>query len=328
MPWRLRKQMRAAAPADTYQTRMLNILAITSPIFLIIAIGFAAVQLGAMAKADMRPLGRFVISFALPALIFKALALRSFPEIMNASYLIAYGLGSLAVFFLLLAIALMQGKGVAASAIHGLGASMSNSGFIGYPVAMLLLGPPAVIGLALNMMVENMLMIPLALGIAESGANGGESLRTILSHAAARLVKNPLIIAIFAGAAVSLSGLAMPAPVVKALDMLALASGAVALFVIGGTLAGIRLTGMLGDAGQIAVAKLLLHPAAVFAFLMLVPPMEPELRKAALIFASVPMVTIYPLLGQPYGQEEKCAAVLTLTTALSFLTMAAVLMLL
>ncbi len=307
---------------------MLNILAIITPIFLLIVTGFAAVRAGAMARTDMRPLGRFVIGFALPALIFKSLAQRSLAEIVNPGYLAAYGLGSLAVFFLLFGVARMRGKGLAASALHGAGASMSNSGFIGFPVATLVLGPPAVTGLALNMMIENMLMLPLMLVIAESSANGGKRAGEILAELALRLVRNPLIIAIFGGTAASVSGLEMPQPLIKALDMLALASGAIALFVIGGALAGSEVKGALGDAAQIAFGKLLLHPAAVFALSMLAPPMAPDLRKAALIFAAVPMLTVYPLLGQPYGQEDKCAAALTLTTALSFLTLPVVLALL
>jgi malonate transporter len=76
---------------------MLEILAITAPIFMIIAVGFTAVRLEFFSKSDTRALGMFVINFALPALIFKALSQRPFAEIMNVNYLLAYALGSLAV---------------------------------------------------------------------------------------------------------------------------------------------------------------------------------------------------------------------------------------
>lgn len=76
---------------------MVEILAITGPIFIIIAVGFAAVRMEMLSKSDVRILGGFVINFALPALLFKALSQRSFAEIMNTDYLVAYALGSLAV---------------------------------------------------------------------------------------------------------------------------------------------------------------------------------------------------------------------------------------
>ena len=43
------------------------------------------------------------------------------------------------------------------------------------------------------------------------------------------------------------------------------------------------------------------------------------------IFSSVSMVTIYPILGQKYGEAEFCAAALLVTTALSFITISVML---
>lgn len=304
---------------------MLNVLAITSPVFLLIGLGYAAVQANLMAHAAMRPLGAFVLSFALPALIFKSLALRSIAEIVNVSYLAAYGGGSLIAYFLLFGLARWQGKTLTTGAIHALGGAMSNSAFIGYPLVTLAVGPAAAIAMALNMIIENMLMIPLTLTLAESGANGGSSVRDIAYSTAARLIKNPLIVAICAGAAVSLFGLPLPGPLVKTLDLLAAAAAPVALFVIGGTLAGMPVRGMLGGDVQIAFFKLIVHPAAVLACLQLVPPLTPELSKAIVIYAGLPMAAIYPLLAQPYGRAEQSAAALAVTTALSFITISALL---
>jgi predicted permease len=112
---------------------VLNVLAITSPVFLLIALGYAAIEAGVMAKAAIRPLGAFVLTFALPALIFKSLALRPIAEIANAAYLAAYGGGSLIAYFLMLGLARTQGKSLTGGAIRALGAAVSNSAFIGCP---------------------------------------------------------------------------------------------------------------------------------------------------------------------------------------------------
>ncbi len=53
--------------------------------------------------------------------------------------------------------------------------SASNSGFIGYPVAAMVLGSPAAMFLALNMLIENLLIIPLALTLAELGRQTGNA---------------------------------------------------------------------------------------------------------------------------------------------------------
>ena len=77
---------------------MLEILAITVPVFILIGLGYAAVRTAVLNEAGMRALGRFVIVFALPAMLFQALAQRRFDEIMNSGYLAAYALGSLTAF--------------------------------------------------------------------------------------------------------------------------------------------------------------------------------------------------------------------------------------
>jgi hypothetical protein len=74
---------------------MLDILAITGPIYITIALGFATTRLGLFSKSDMRVLGQFVINLALPALLFNALAQRSLGEILNGRYLLVYAAGSL-----------------------------------------------------------------------------------------------------------------------------------------------------------------------------------------------------------------------------------------
>jgi hypothetical protein len=95
----------------------------------------------------------------------------------------------------------------------------------------------------------------------------------------------------------------------------------VALFAIGGGLAGQKLHEGLGGAMAIAAGKLLIHPAAVFGMLALVPPFDPTLTHAALILAGLPMVTLFPLLAQQYGKGELCSSALLVTTALSFVTL-------
>ena len=44
---------------------MLQILAITSPIYFIIALGFVATRFGLFVRADMRVFGKFVLNLAL-----------------------------------------------------------------------------------------------------------------------------------------------------------------------------------------------------------------------------------------------------------------------
>jgi predicted permease len=305
---------------------MQAILTITAPIFAIIALGFAAVRFGFFTKPEIRVLGRFVINLALPALLFKALSEREFAEIVNGGYLLAYTLGSLAVLGTVVGVAyFVQGRTLQIAALHGMGASLSNSGFIGYPIVLQLLGPVAAVALALTMMVENLVILPLSLALAEGGSHGGGNLARVLLTTFGRLLKSPLILAILAGFTLAVLGAHPPKPVARAIDMIAAASGPVALFVIGGTLVGLQLKRVGRDVAQIVAAKLVLHPLAVFVILLLIPPIDPQLRIAAITFASMPMLSIYPILAQKYGQEALCTAAVLAATVTAFFSISAVL---
>lgn len=300
---------------------MLDILAVTGPIYLLMALGFLSGRRGVFAPTDFRVLGQFVVQFCLPALVFKALSQRAFADILNSTYLLAYAGGSLAMLALGVALARGRGRRMAYSSFFGMGMACSNSGFVGYPVMLQLLGPPAAVALALCMLVENMLMVPLCLALAES--QGAEHLPwyRVMGQSLAKVVRTPLVLSILAGFALSALGLQLPAVLTRAVDLLAVASAATALFVIGGSLAGRSVQGQVGSIAQVALGKLVLHPAAVLGLLWLLPPIDPVLRLAAVAFAAMPMFSIYPILAQKYGEESFCAATLVVTTLASFLTL-------
>jgi predicted permease len=49
---------------------MFDILAITAPIYIAIALGYGLTHWGFFQKADMRAFGTFVVKVAMPALLF------------------------------------------------------------------------------------------------------------------------------------------------------------------------------------------------------------------------------------------------------------------
>jgi len=300
---------------------VLEILSITSPIFILIGLGYFAVRAALFSREDMRVLGTFVIRFALPAMLFKALSERPFDEVMNSGYLIAYALGSLAAMGAAILLALKWRKrDFLSSVIIGMGASSSNSAFIGLPVAVQVLGPVGSVAMALCLLVENLLMLPLLLIMADRAGHKRASIVAMLRGTLASLFRNPMLVAIAIGFAFALFGLALPAPLSKVVDMLSFASGPLALFVIGGSLAGMSVKGMVADVTLITVAKLVLHPAAVLIAVLLVPGIGPELQAAAVLIACVPMFSIYAIMGQKYGLEGMCSAALVVATVASFVS--------
>lgn len=310
---------------------MLDILAITGPIYITIALGFITTRLGLFSLADMRVLGKFVINLALPALLFNALAQRSLGEILNGPYLLVYALGSL----LTLGLGWLWARRVArqdgtTSAYYAMGMACSNSGFVGYPIGLLTLGPVAGVMLGLNMMVENLLLIPLLLAMAESGAGRGGAWHRVLRQTLLNLLRNPMVLGLLAGFMVSLMGWTLPSPLARTVTLFSQASGALSLFVIGGALVGLQIRGLRRQVAQIAVGKLLLHPLAVASVLLLLEAaglvvMEPAMRIGVVLTAAMPMLGIFPILAQRHQREGLAAAALLGCTMASFVTISGLL---
>nr|WP_163501746.1 AEC family transporter [Halomonas socia] len=301
---------------------MLAILGITTPIFLLIGLGYLAMRLRITSREQMQGVSTFVLYFALPALVIRALTEYPLEEVVHLGYLLAYGLGSALIFlFALLLTWRWQRQPLTTSALHALGMTASNSGFIGFPVALMVLGSPAAVFLALNMLIENLLVIPAALILAELGSQRGASLGAALRQTAQRLVRNPILIGLALGVMLSASGASLPGPLYRVVDMLATAAAPAALFVIGGALYGLKPKGMGRDIGQIVLGKLVLHPLAVLAMILLLPPMDSLLMAGALLFACAPMISVYPLFGQRYGVGDITAAAMMVTTLASFVTL-------
>ncbi|MDL5601257.1 hypothetical protein QS468_51695 [Bacillus subtilis] len=62
----------------------------------------------------------------------------------------------------------------------------------------------------------------------------------------------------------------------------------------------------------------MLHPLVVLLCFQLLPTTDSMLKVAGVLFASAPMMSIYPILGQRFGQEGRCAAALVACTVLAF----------
>ena len=300
---------------------MLQILQITAPIFLLIGLGYLAAMGGLLNREQVRGIGAFVITFAMPALLIKTLGTAPIQQTLLPGYLLAYAFGSLAAFAAAFSVSRwLRGDNLSGSAINAMGMSVSNSGFVGYPLVAAAIGSPAVLGMAMGMLVENLLMIPLALLLAEAGKQQGGGGLNVLGVIFGRLLKNPVIIGILVGLGVSLLGIEIPPLLFKPIDMLAGVSAPLALFVIGAGLFGMKARGVWIDAAWIASGKLIVHPLAVLCAFLLVPGIDPVMKAVGVLFACSPMMSIFPILGQRFGLEDRCSATLLVATVLSFFT--------
>lgn len=302
------------------------------PIFAVILLGFGAVRGGFFPRSAIGPMGGFVINFCLPAILFTAVSQSPIHQVINPWYVSAYALGSLLVYWLVaLSARLYARQSWSESGGFALGATVSNSAFVGAPVLIALYGSLPVNAFTMNVIVENVLLLPMALIVFETAraqAQGGRAAWTTLRQIGSNLVRNPIVGAIVLGLVVNLVGVSLPGPIIQGLGFLADAAIGVALFVIGGSLVGARLRGNLRAIGLVTGAKLLVHPALVALMVWWLPPFDPELQRMAILSAAMPMLSIYPVLAGRYNTENAYAAILMATTLASMASLALILALL
>ena len=311
---------------------MFTVLGITFPIFAMVALGYGLVARGVFATGDLKVFGKYTMNIALPALIFHAVAARPAAEVFNLVYMGSYVGGALVTialgFVWFSATQIPSRRGVAV-----MGTACPNSGFIGYPLMLVVFPDMAGLILALNVLVENVVIIPIALLIMELGKPKGEG------HPLARLgkvllgvVTRPLVIGMALGLVASLSGVAMPAPTERLVTLLSASAAAPALLVIGGSLVGLPVRGNTRLAGQIVVGKLLVMPAVttliLTAFGAFGHTLPPDLATALILSSAVPMIAIYTVFAQEAGHEGLASLAQLGATTLSFFSLNVLLLLL
>lgn len=304
---------------------MLHILTITGPIYLLVAVGYAAVRFGVMQKSDSRVLGRFVLLFGMPSLLFASLTQRHANAGIDWNYVLIYAAGGVLTMLCAAGYARkFKGASAAQAGVLGMTVGASNSAFIGFPVLYQVLGPTAGVALAMCFIVENILIMPGALAYADSGGAGGAG--AALRRSLTSLLTNPLLWGLALGLLFNLMGWHLPAVPERMVQMLSQVASPLALFAVGGSLYGLRLghhlRAVLGAAG----AKLLLHPALMALLVLLFPVLSREFAVAAVMYAAMPTAAIVAVLAQRYQQEEFAAAALMVATLASFVTITLLLM--
>ena len=244
---------------------MQTILNNALPFFALIFCGYAAGRQNLLTTTAAAGVNTFVFFFALPAFLFSLMSSSPITEVLNVPFISAYVLASLAVFGLTVAGGQMLfdvGRGEAA--IQGLAAVLPNTGYMGIPLAIAVFGREAGVPLVVGLTLDGVLLIPLGILLIESEKGQGESpFRTVLATFP-DLVRNPLIVSIFAGLAASAVGLTPPTPVNNFLDLLGAAAGPCALFALGATLTSFPISTGLSEVSYMTFFKLLIHPAAIW----------------------------------------------------------------
>jgi malonate transporter and related proteins len=292
------------------------------PVFAIIVTGWLAGWLGYISRSLADGLVHFAYNVAMPALLFVTIAQEPARSLLEWRFLFAFGGGSILCFVLVfLAVRIGLGRDVASSTMHGMTASMTNTGFVALPILHSIYGQPAVLPAAVATVFVAAVMFPAAVILLESAGRSEPGKAGSPLGLVKQIVLNPMVLSTLIGLAWTIVGLPMPAPLAAYMNIFAAALTPCALFAIG---LGLSLEGIASNITMsivLAVVKLVIMPLIVYG-LCVASGLNPLYTIAAVICAAVPTAkTAYILAGGYKVEEHLVAATVSITTLLSVATL-------
>ena len=260
------------------------------PVFGLILLGFLAGRSGKFEKSATDTLNRFAFYFALPALIFIAMARVAPDQLRQWGFLAAFGGGVAATWIVGYILSRARGRETADALIDGCNAGYSNVGFMGVPLCLLVFGQDGIAPAAMSVLITACVQFLLAIVLVELAVKGGGNVGQAIKQVFASLVRNPLFVAPLAGIASSMLGLGLPKPLEQFAQLLGNAAAPTALFCIGLFLAETEFKdGARTSVGIITALKLLLQPAIATLLVLYVFDMPKMWAQAAILLSALPI---------------------------------------
>ena len=289
---------------------MLDVLTGFAIIFTVIAAGWWLAQKKVIGPGEQRlQLNRIAFHVATPSLIFSSVAV-SDTDAFFSPVILVIAIATVSTMLIYWAISAVWFKQDAAETMAGAASSSYyNSVNIGLPIATYVLGDPTYVIPAL--VLQMAVLSPIVIAGLDRGASG--LLQSVIAG-----LKAPVVVAAFAGFAVSASSWTVPEPVLAPLQILGGASIPMILMSFGASLTGEKVLQSQRLATTTATAlKLIGIPAVAWAVASLLGLTGSDMY-AALILCALPTAqNVYNYAATYRSGEVICRDTVFLTTFLS-----------
>lgn len=281
---------------------MHTVLFVILPIFALILVGYVCRKTGKLGPTAASEINRMVVWLCLPSLLFKVTATATWAEIWQPGFILAFGIGTLAMFAVTVLWRLVTGHGLAASSLDGLSAGYANTGYIGIPLCALLFGQAGLQPALISSLIVVCVLFAIALIGIEVGTQVESSPLKAVKVVLTALGKNPLVIAPIAGAFWASTGLGLAVPVMHFLDMLSAATTPCALVSLGLFLAQKTSKGETSPWPLVGL-KLIGQPLLTWFLAFKVFALQPLWANSAVLLSALPTGTGPFMLAEYYRRE-------------------------
>ena len=312
---------------------MLDVLRVTFPFFALVLCGYWAARRQMLPFEAIPGLNGFVLFFALPCMLFQFGAKTPIAQLLDASAFFMYLFCALVMVAFVVAITLNKRFGWNDAAFGALVGAFPNTGFMGVPLLVALLGAAAAGPAIVTIVIDMVITTSLCIALSRLDSAGQQGVSQAAKNALLGVVKNPLPWAILLGTLFSAFQIELPGPVEKTVALLGDAASPVALFTIGAVLARSQKIAHHEQHGPltwkdyvpVALIKLFLHPVLVLlvglAVISMGVPIDAFALKVMVLVAALPSASNVAMLSERYGADNgRIARIILVSTAAAFLT--------
>jgi malonate transporter and related proteins len=284
---------------------MLSTLEILIPVFALIFAGFGCRRRNLLGPTAASELNRFVVWLALPALLFDTMAHSTWHQLDQPGFVATFSIACAVVFIGVLAVRIVQGRHLADASVDAIAASYPNTGYIGFPLAMIVFGNAGLTPTTIATILVACVLFAFAIVLIEIGLQTERTPHKLGLKVLRSLARNPLIVSPLAGVLFASLHVALPASAETFLKLLAGAASPCALVSLGLFLAEKRPTeaGAGGISLLLTGVKLLVQPALAWWLAARVFGLSPMLVEMAVVLAALPTGTGPFMLAEFYERE-------------------------
>ncbi|SJM61647.1 AEC family transporter [Gulosibacter sp. 10] len=267
---------------------MLGVFEGFSVIGIIIAIGAVIERTGWLGPHGRQVLNGLAFHVATPALLFGLMYEAELSVLFSDQFLLT-ALGMLAMAFVYGLVGGLRRWGVGPTTIGAMAASYVNSGNLGIPIAVYLLGDGSLI--APVMLVQQLILCPIMLGILDVSSAARQGRRLPWWQLVVRPFTNPVVVGALAGLLCNVLGLPVPEFVAEPIGLVGAMAVPAVLLAFGMSLRDNAVPLRGDDRAQVLIAtglKAFVHPVLVWALGAFVFGMSGPVLFVVVVTAALP----------------------------------------
>ena len=315
---------------------VLQIFSVTFPFFALVLCGYVAARRRMLPLEAIPGLNGFVLFFALPCMLYRFGATTPIAQLLDTSVFLTWLACGLIMVGFTIAMTLNRRIGWNDASFGALVAAFPNTGFMGVPLLVALLGAQVAGPMIVTMLVDMVVTTSLCIALSRLDGAGTHGMAVAARNALKGMLFNPLPWAIMLGGLASFLQLELPGPATRTVWLLADAASPTALFTIGAVLARSQMMAALHhhapiplrDYVPVAAFKLLLHPLLVLlagaGAIQFGVPLERSALTVMVLVAALPSASNVAMLAERFGADNgRIARIILVSTAAAFLSFSA-----